>query len=75
MTALRKVPSETAYYLDYIQDKGLDFPRACAYIQERALLKSTFAETENKRFHKASSTADIHTAKANMGYSAVLEAL
>ena len=26
MTALRKVPSETAYYLDYIQDKGLDFP-------------------------------------------------
>ena len=41
-TALRKVLSETSYYLDYIQDHGLDFSRACAYLRERALLKSTF---------------------------------
>ena len=71
MTALRKVPSETASYLDYIQDKGLDFPQACTYIRERALLKSTFAESDNKRFHRAASGADTHTSKANMGYSEV----
>ena len=39
-TALRKVPSETSYYLDYIQDHGLNFSQACAYLRERALLKS-----------------------------------
>ena len=44
--ALRKVPSETSYYLDYIQDEGLDFSRACAYLQERALLKSTFDDND-----------------------------
>ena len=48
-TALRKVPSETSYYLDYIQDHNLDFSRACAYLRERALLKSTFDENETKR--------------------------
>ena len=54
ITALWKVPSETSYYLDYIQDHELDFPRACAYLHERAMLKSTFDETDNKKFHKVS---------------------
>ena len=58
-TALRKVPSKTSYYLDYTQDHGLDFSLACAYLRERALLKSTFDDSDTKKFHKA--TAEEHT--------------
>ena len=58
-TALRKVPSETLYYLDYIQDHRLDFSRACAYLRERALLKSTFDDGDAKKFHNA--TTEDHT--------------
>ena len=52
-TALCKVPSETSYYLDCIQDHGLDFSQACAYLRERALLKSTVDDSDTKKFHNA----------------------
>ena len=73
-TALRKVPSETSYYLDYIQDHNLDFSRACAYLRERALLKSTFDENETKRFHKATASdtpSDSGKNSTNLDFSQV----
>jgi hypothetical protein len=52
VTALRRVPSETSYYLDYIQNEKLSFRAACAYLRERAMLKSTFDDSGPKKFNK-----------------------
>ena len=58
ITALRRVPSETSYYLDYIQNNQLGFAEACAYLRERAMLKTAFDDSSPKQVDKASQSQD-----------------
>ena len=49
VTVLRKVPSETSYFLDYIQDHKMTFSQACAFLREKSMLKDTFHESNPEK--------------------------